>query len=106
MGKRREESVLNPGSQKRQRREHTDVHSDESNEEETLELSANGSASSQSVSSLKSRRDEDIRKVLCLFGINVLDVGISRTKINQTRDTVCEEDFCMRLFLPYFFWIM
>ncbi|NXH55340.1 SMC6 protein, partial [Rhabdornis inornatus] len=47
MGKRKDGSVLNPGSQKRQRREYTDVHSDESNEEETLELSANGSASSQ-----------------------------------------------------------
>ncbi|XP_062345672.1 structural maintenance of chromosomes protein 6 [Cinclus cinclus] len=47
MGKRKEESVLNQGSQKRQRREYTDVHSDESNEEETSALSANGSASSQ-----------------------------------------------------------
>ncbi|NXE34127.1 SMC6 protein, partial [Ptilorrhoa leucosticta] len=47
MGKRKEESVSNPGSQKRQRREYTDIHSDESNEEETLEFSAN-SASSQS----------------------------------------------------------
>ncbi|NXB00011.1 SMC6 protein, partial [Cnemophilus loriae] len=48
MGKRKEESVSNPGSQKRQRREYTDVHSDDSNEEETLEFSANSSASSQS----------------------------------------------------------
>ncbi|NWS86291.1 SMC6 protein, partial [Toxostoma redivivum] len=47
MGKRKEESGLNPGSQKRQRREYTDIQSDESNEEETLELSANGSTSSQ-----------------------------------------------------------
>lgn len=67
MGKRKEESVLNPGSQKRQRKEYTDVHNDESDEEETLDLSANGSASSQSVSSLKSHRDEDIGKVLCLL---------------------------------------
>ncbi|NWW11028.1 SMC6 protein, partial [Oreocharis arfaki] len=48
MGKRKEESVSNPGSQKRQRKEYTDVHSDESNEEETLEFSASSSASSQS----------------------------------------------------------
>lgn len=47
MGKRKDESVLNPGSQKKQRKEYTDIHSDESNEEENLELSANGSASSQ-----------------------------------------------------------
>ncbi|NXB48324.1 SMC6 protein, partial [Leucopsar rothschildi] len=47
MGKRKDESVLNPGSQKKQRKEYTDIHSDESNEEETFELSANGSASSQ-----------------------------------------------------------
>ncbi|NXC95862.1 SMC6 protein, partial [Certhia familiaris] len=47
MSKRKEGSVLNPGSQKRQRRECTDEHSDESDEEETLEFSAN-SASSQS----------------------------------------------------------
>lgn len=47
MGKRKDESVLNPGSQKKQRKEYTDIHSDESNEEETLEFSANGSASSQ-----------------------------------------------------------
>ncbi|NXB67698.1 SMC6 protein, partial [Struthidea cinerea] len=48
MGKRKEESVSNPRSQKRQRKEYTDIHSDESNEEETLEFSANSSASSQS----------------------------------------------------------
>ncbi|NXI80666.1 SMC6 protein, partial [Rhipidura dahli] len=49
MGKRKEESVLNPGSQKRQRKEYTDdIHSDESNEEETLEFSASSSTSSQS----------------------------------------------------------
>ncbi|NXI09064.1 SMC6 protein, partial [Irena cyanogastra] len=48
MGKRKEESVLTPGSQKRQRREYPDVNSDESNEEETLEFSANSSAASQS----------------------------------------------------------
>ncbi|NWW60448.1 SMC6 protein, partial [Ifrita kowaldi] len=48
MGKRKEESVSNPGSQKRQRKEYTDIHSDESNEEETLKFSANSSASSQS----------------------------------------------------------
>ncbi|NWV78212.1 SMC6 protein, partial [Dasyornis broadbenti] len=47
MGKRKEESVSNPESQKRQRKECTDIHSDESNEEENLEFSAN-SASSQS----------------------------------------------------------
>ncbi|XP_009093698.1 structural maintenance of chromosomes protein 6 isoform X1 [Serinus canaria] len=47
MGKRKEESVLTPGSQKRQRKEYTDVHSDESNDEETLEFSANSGASSQ-----------------------------------------------------------
>ncbi|NXO79329.1 SMC6 protein, partial [Sitta europaea] len=49
MGKRKEESVLNPGSQKRQRKEYRDVHSDEFNEEgeETSGFSAN-SASSQS----------------------------------------------------------
>ncbi|NWI80438.1 SMC6 protein, partial [Dryoscopus gambensis] len=47
MGKRKEESVSNPGSQKRQRKEYTDVHSDESNEENTLEFSANNSVSSQ-----------------------------------------------------------
>ncbi|NXB93717.1 SMC6 protein, partial [Vidua chalybeata] len=41
-----EESVLTPGSQKRQRKEYTDVHSDES-DEETLEFSANSSAPSQ-----------------------------------------------------------
>ncbi|XP_068039516.1 structural maintenance of chromosomes protein 6 [Anomalospiza imberbis] len=46
MGKRKEESVLTPGSQKRQRKEYTDVRSDES-EEETLEFSANSSAPSQ-----------------------------------------------------------
>ncbi|XP_053828607.1 structural maintenance of chromosomes protein 6 isoform X1 [Vidua macroura] len=46
MGKRKEESVLTPGSQKRQRKEYTDVHSDES-DEETLEFSANSSAPSQ-----------------------------------------------------------
>ncbi|NXP68402.1 SMC6 protein, partial [Chloropsis cyanopogon] len=39
---------LTPGSQKRQRREYTDVHSNESNEEETLEFSANSNAASQS----------------------------------------------------------
>ncbi|NXL18258.1 SMC6 protein, partial [Setophaga kirtlandii] len=48
MGKRKEESRLTPGSQKRQRKEHTDIHSDESDEEETLEFSANSGASSQS----------------------------------------------------------
>ncbi|NWV57009.1 SMC6 protein, partial [Daphoenositta chrysoptera] len=47
MGKRKEESVSNPGSQKRQRKEYADLHIDESNEEETLELSASSSASSQ-----------------------------------------------------------
>uniref|UniRef100_A0A674GVX1 Structural maintenance of chromosomes protein 6 n=1 Tax=Taeniopygia guttata TaxID=59729 RepID=A0A674GVX1_TAEGU len=47
MGKRKEGSVLTPGSQKRQRKEHTDVHNDVSNEEETLEFSANSSAPSQ-----------------------------------------------------------
>lgn len=50
MGKRKEESVSNSGSQKRQRKEYTDVHTDDS------------SASSQSVSSLKSHRDEDTEK--------------------------------------------
>lgn len=58
MGKRKEESVSNSGSQKRQRKEYTDytdIHPDDS------------SASSQSVSSLKSHRDEDTRKVLCLL---------------------------------------
>ncbi|NXY08683.1 SMC6 protein, partial [Pteruthius melanotis] len=48
MSKRKEESVSNPRSQKRHRKEYTDVHRDESNEEETLEFSANSSASSQS----------------------------------------------------------
>lgn len=67
MGKRKEESVSNPGSQKRQRKEYTDIHNDESNEEETLEFSANSSASSQSVSSLQSHRDGDTRKVLSLL---------------------------------------
>ncbi|XP_041277529.1 structural maintenance of chromosomes protein 6 isoform X2 [Onychostruthus taczanowskii] len=47
MGKRKEESVLTPGSQKRRRREYTDVHSDDSNEEEPLEFSASSSAPSQ-----------------------------------------------------------
>ncbi|OWK63342.1 Structural maintenance of chromosomes protein 6 [Lonchura striata] len=47
MGKRKEESVLTPGSQKRQRKENTDVHNDESNEEETLQFSPNSSAPSQ-----------------------------------------------------------
>ncbi|NWH94312.1 SMC6 protein, partial [Aegithalos caudatus] len=46
MGKRKEESVSNPGSQKRQRTEYTDVHTEDS------------SASSQSVSSSKSHRDK------------------------------------------------
>ncbi|NXF17927.1 SMC6 protein, partial [Rhodinocichla rosea] len=45
--KRKEESVLTPGSQKRQRKEPSDVHSDESDEEEALELSADSGASSQ-----------------------------------------------------------
>lgn len=66
MGKRKEGSVLTPGSQKRQRKEYTDIHNDESNEEETLEFSANSSAPSQLVS-IKCHRDEDIRKVLCLL---------------------------------------
>lgn len=66
MGKRKEESVLTPGSQKRQRKEYTDVHSDESNDEETLEFSANSGASSQLVS-IKNHRDEDVRKVLSLL---------------------------------------
>lgn len=66
MGKRKEESRLTPGSQKRQRKEHTDIHSDESDEEETLEFSANSGAASQSVS-IKSHRDEGIRKVPCLL---------------------------------------
>ncbi|XP_056343085.1 structural maintenance of chromosomes protein 6 isoform X2 [Oenanthe melanoleuca] len=48
MGKRKEESVLNPGSQKRQRKEYTDVHNDEASDEETLDLSPRGSPSSQS----------------------------------------------------------
>ncbi|XP_071296488.1 structural maintenance of chromosomes protein 6 isoform X2 [Agelaius tricolor] len=48
MGKRKEESVLTPGSQKRQRKEHTDEPSDESDEEETLEFTANSGPSSQS----------------------------------------------------------
>ncbi|XP_031960000.1 structural maintenance of chromosomes protein 6 [Corvus moneduloides] len=48
MGKRKEESVSNRGSQKRQRKEYTHRLSDEPNEEETLEFSASGSASSQS----------------------------------------------------------
>ncbi|NWT87116.1 SMC6 protein, partial [Lanius ludovicianus] len=47
MGKRKEESVSNPGSQKRQRKQYTNVHSDNPNEEETLEFSASSSASSQ-----------------------------------------------------------
>ncbi|NXI01462.1 SMC6 protein, partial [Pachycephala philippinensis] len=48
MGKRKDESVSNSGSQKRQRKENTDTHN-ESNEEETnLESSANNNASSQS----------------------------------------------------------
>ncbi|KAF2982213.1 hypothetical protein EK904_002637, partial [Melospiza melodia maxima] len=46
MGKRKEESVLTPGSQKRQRKEHTAIHSDES-DEETLEFSASSGALSQ-----------------------------------------------------------
>ncbi|NXN85294.1 SMC6 protein, partial [Bombycilla garrulus] len=45
MGKRKEESVLNPRSQKRQRQEDTDVRRNESNEEETLEFSANSPSS-------------------------------------------------------------
>ncbi|NXJ29006.1 SMC6 protein, partial [Dicrurus megarhynchus] len=48
MGKRKEQSVSNPGSQKKQRKEYTDMHNNESNEEETLEFSASTSASSQS----------------------------------------------------------
>ncbi|NXM11277.1 SMC6 protein, partial [Ploceus nigricollis] len=48
MAKRKEESVLTPEkSQKRQREEYTDVHRDESNEEETFDFSANSSAPSQ-----------------------------------------------------------
>lgn len=67
MGKRKEERFSNPGSQKRQRRENTNVQSDESSEEETLGFSADNNASSQSVSNLKNHRDEDVRKVLCVL---------------------------------------
>ncbi|XP_030800928.1 structural maintenance of chromosomes protein 6 isoform X1 [Camarhynchus parvulus] len=48
MGKRKKEGVLTPGSQKRQRKEPTDVLSDDSDEEETLEFSASSGAPSQS----------------------------------------------------------
>nr|XP_026650948.1 structural maintenance of chromosomes protein 6 isoform X3 [Zonotrichia albicollis] len=47
MSKRKEGSVLTPGSQKRQRKEHTAIRSDESDEEETLEFSASSGAPSQ-----------------------------------------------------------
>ncbi|XP_027496737.1 structural maintenance of chromosomes protein 6 [Corapipo altera] len=47
MGKRKEESISKPGSQKRRRQEYIDEHSDESNEEENLESSADGNTSSQ-----------------------------------------------------------
>ncbi|XP_075001105.1 structural maintenance of chromosomes protein 6 isoform X2 [Calonectris borealis] len=45
MGKRKEESISNPGSHKRQRQEYTDEHSDESNEEENSESSADSNSS-------------------------------------------------------------
>ncbi|NXP25346.1 SMC6 protein, partial [Scytalopus superciliaris] len=47
MGKRKEESISKPGSQKRRRQEHRTEHSDESNEEENFESSADSNASSQ-----------------------------------------------------------
>ncbi|NXN74821.1 SMC6 protein, partial [Himantopus himantopus] len=45
MGKRKEESISKPGSSKRQRQEYTDDHSDESNEEEISQLSADSNLS-------------------------------------------------------------
>ncbi|KFP90045.1 Structural maintenance of chromosomes protein 6, partial [Apaloderma vittatum] len=48
MGKRKEESISKPGSQKRPRQEYTDEHSDESNEEERSQSSVENSTSSQS----------------------------------------------------------
>ncbi|NXF80743.1 SMC6 protein, partial [Sclerurus mexicanus] len=47
MGKRKEESISKPASQKRPRQEYTNEHSDESNEEENFESSADTNASSQ-----------------------------------------------------------
>ncbi|NXG20844.1 SMC6 protein, partial [Grallaria varia] len=47
MGKRKEESISKPGSQKRPRQEYTNERSDESNEEENFESSADSNASSQ-----------------------------------------------------------
>ncbi|NXI92131.1 SMC6 protein, partial [Psophia crepitans] len=48
MGKRKEESISRPGSHKRQRQEYIDEHSDESNEEENLQLSIDNNFSSLS----------------------------------------------------------
>ncbi|XP_030346919.1 structural maintenance of chromosomes protein 6 isoform X3 [Strigops habroptila] len=45
MGKRKEESISKPGSQKRLRQEYTDDHSDESNEEENSQSSADSFSS-------------------------------------------------------------
>ncbi|NWI90720.1 SMC6 protein, partial [Pitta sordida] len=47
MGKRKEKTISNPGSQKRRRQEYTDEHSDESNEEENLMSPADSNSSSQ-----------------------------------------------------------
>ncbi|NXW32086.1 SMC6 protein, partial [Phaetusa simplex] len=48
MGKRKEESISKPGPNKRQRQEYTDERSDESNEEETSQSSADNNFSLQS----------------------------------------------------------
>lgn len=93
MGKRKEESISKPGSQKRLRQEYTNEHSDESNDEENSKSSADSSFSLLSVSCLKSFGEEDIRKswykkVLCLWltlKCHVgLHVGFSRTNIKET----------------------
>lgn len=109
MGKRKEESISKPGSNKRQRQEYTDEHSNESNEEEISQLSADSNLSSLSVSCLKSCSGEDIRKSfvpLVHIEINVWHVGFSGTNAKETRGNVCDEDFCMSWFLPYFFWVI
>lgn len=60
MGKRKEESVSQPGSHKRRRQEYTGEPNDESNEEEKSQLLADSNFSSPLVSCLKSLEENKI----------------------------------------------